>query len=137
MITSLFVSLLNPFFHLVYGTCLQLLETVLPCLIVISVVLLQGRAENKTSLIFIFVPIFINICDDILRLLLAFVMWSHLCGCLYWFIGRIQPRTGGQVPWVDKLLIDQPELRTSGCVACAPASHDEPQQLVFALSYAS
>ena len=56
---------------------------------------------------------------DIVRLLLAFVMWSHLCGCLYWFIGRIQPRANGKVPWVDKLLIDQPELEGS---ECAPRS---------------
>ena len=51
---------------------------------------------------------------DISKLLLAFVMWSHLCACLYWFIGRIQPHHGDRkLPWVHKLLIDQPELQTA------------------------
>ena len=48
---------------------------------------------------------------DILKLLLAFLLWSHLCACLYWLVGRIQPIGYGQVPWVVKLLEDQPELR--------------------------
>jgi len=48
--------------------------------------------------------------SDIGKLLLAFIMWAHLCGCLYCFIGRIQPipEAGGRgtVPWLVQLHLD-------------------------------
>ena len=55
---------------------------------------------------------------SILKLLLVFVLWAHLCGCFYWFIGRIQPRVGSMVSWVDKLFIEKPELESAEYAAC-------------------
>ena len=36
----------------------------------------------------------------IIKLLGLFLLYSHVCGCVYWFIGRIQGRKAGHAPWL-------------------------------------
>ncbi len=40
----------------------------------------------------------------IVKLLALFLLYSHVCGCVYWFIGRIQERSTRAPPWsIDEL----------------------------------
>ena len=53
----------------------------------------------------------------IIGFVIAYALWAHLCGCIYWFIGRVQvePRddehgNSGALPWLVHLRREKPGL---------------------------
>lgn len=63
----------------------------------------------------------------IVRLLLAFILWSHFCGCLYWFIGRVELMCSSP-SWISKFIINRPELETARCIEIEnPVKHSNSQ----------
>ena len=51
------------------------------------------------------------------HLLVAFFLWSHFCGCLYCYIGRIQGDTVSfsyRMPWMARLREEEPEIFSEG-----------------------
>ena len=53
---------------------------------------------------------------NIAKLIFSFAIWAHVCGCVYWFIGRIQDAEAVDAstrPWVRPWVLD-PSLETGG-----------------------